>query len=72
MPVSLRQQLGELAGGNFVDRGVNVLAFRNSLSRLCPVQMSDHSVNLLQASQQELPETAGLLDLAECSTVRNA
>ena len=27
MPLSLQQQLGELAGGNFVDRGVNVLAF---------------------------------------------
>ena len=27
VPLSLRQQLGELAGGNFVDRGVNVLAF---------------------------------------------
>ena len=27
MPLSLQQQLGELADGNFVDRGVNVLAF---------------------------------------------
>ena len=27
VPVSLRQQLGELAGGNFVEHGVNVLAF---------------------------------------------
>ena len=27
VPLSLQQQLGELAGGNFVDRGVNVLAF---------------------------------------------
>ena len=27
MPLSLRQQLGELAGGGFVDHGVNVLAF---------------------------------------------
>ena len=27
VPLSLRQQLGELAGGNFVNRGVNVLAF---------------------------------------------
>ena len=27
MPLALRQQLGELASGSFVDRGVNVLAF---------------------------------------------
>ena len=27
MPLSLQQQLGELADGNFVDHGVNVLAF---------------------------------------------
>ena len=27
MPLSLRQQLGELASGSFVERGVNVLAF---------------------------------------------
>ena len=27
VPLSLRQQLGELAAGSFVDRGVNVLAF---------------------------------------------
>ena len=27
MPLSLQQQLGELADGNFVERGVNVLAF---------------------------------------------
>ena len=27
VPLSLQQQLGELAGGNFVERGVNVLAF---------------------------------------------
>ncbi len=27
VPLSLRQQLGELADGSFVDRGVNVLAF---------------------------------------------
>ena len=27
VPLSLQQQLGELASGNFVDRGVNVLAF---------------------------------------------
>ena len=27
VPLSLRRQLGELASGNFVDRGVNVLAF---------------------------------------------
>ena len=27
MPLALRQQLGELAAGSFVDRGVNVLAF---------------------------------------------
>ena len=27
VPLSLRQQLGEVAGGNFVERGVNVLAF---------------------------------------------
>ena len=27
VPLSLRQQLGELADGGFVDRGVNVLAF---------------------------------------------
>ena len=27
VPLSLQQQLGELADGNFVDRGVNVLAF---------------------------------------------
>ena len=26
-PLALRQQLGELASGSFVDRGVNVLAF---------------------------------------------
>ena len=27
MPLALQQQLGELADGNFVERGVNVLAF---------------------------------------------
>ena len=27
MPLALRQQLGELSDGSFVDRGVNVLAF---------------------------------------------
>ena len=27
VPLALRQQLGELAGGSFVERGVNVLAF---------------------------------------------
>ena len=27
VPLRLQQQLGELAGGNFVDQGVNVLAF---------------------------------------------
>ena len=27
VPLALRQQLGELASGSFVDRGVNVLAF---------------------------------------------
>ena len=39
---------------------------RNSLSRLWPVQISDHSpFTLLQSPQQELPESPALLDLAE-------